>query len=94
MAHFAQTFKATVAPTLSATAADVYTNTTEKPVVVRFVSEISSHLSLTGAASTTDAFVPANCVEILNIDPGKSLSAVRGASETDAPAWITEITQV
>lgn len=94
MAHNAQTFKATVAPTLTAVAADLYTNTTNKPVVVRYVSEISTHLSMTGAASTLEAFVPANCVEVLNIDPGKSLSGVRGASETDAPAWITVVTQV
>lgn len=94
MAHQAQTFKATAAPTLTATAADIYINNTEKPVVVRYVSEISSHLSMTGTATVADAFVPANCVEVLNIDPGKSLNAIRGASETDSPAWITEITQV
>ncbi len=94
MAHNAQTFKATVAPTLTAVAADLYTNNTGKPVVVRYVSEISSHISMTGTATTTDAFVPANCVEVLNVDPGKSVNAVRGASETDAPAWVTEITQV
>lgn len=94
MAHNAQTFKASVAAPLTAVASDTYTNATDKPVVVRYVSEISSHLSMIGEASTTDAFVPANCVEILNIDPGKSLSAVRGAAETDAPAWVTVVTQV
>jgi hypothetical protein len=49
---------------------------------------------MNGAASTSEALVPANRVEILNIDPGKSIHAIRGATETDAPAWITEITQV
>lgn len=94
MAHNAQTFKATAAPTLVAAAADIYTNATDKPVVVRYVTEISSHISMTGTATVADAFVPANCVEVLNVDPGKSISALRGAAETDSVVWITEITQV
>lgn len=94
MAHNAQTFKVTVAPTLVATAADIYTNATDKPVVVRYVTEVSSHISMVGAATVTSPLVPANCVEILNIDPGKSISAIRGASETDSVVWVTEITQV
>lgn len=94
MAHFAQTFNQTVAPTLTSGAADVFTNTTDKPVVVRYVSEISSHVSMIGAATAVDAFIPANCVEVFNINPGKSISAIRGAAESDSPAWITVITQV
>ena len=94
MAYNAKTFKTTAASTLSARPSDLYTNSTDKPVVVRYVSEISAHINMTGAATLSDAFVPANCVELLNVDPGKSVNAVRGASETDAPAWVTEITQV
>jgi len=94
MALFAQTLKETVAPTLTLSSAAVFTNSTEKPVVVRYVSEISSHISMTGTADATSAFVPANCVEVLNVDPGKSITAIRGASETDAPVWVTVITQV
>jgi len=94
MAYNAKTFKTTVAPTLTAVAADLYINSTDKPIVVRYVSEVSSHISMTGPATVSDAFVPANCVEVLNVDPGKSVNAVRGTSETDAPVWVTEITQV
>ena len=94
MAHNAKTFKTTVTPTLTAVAADLYTNSTDKPVVVRYVSEISTHINMIGIATVSDAFVPANCVEVLNVDPGKSVNAIRGVSETDAPAWVTEITQV
>ncbi len=72
----------------------MYTNNTGKPVVVRYVSEITSHISMTGAATTADAFVPADGVEVLNVDPGKSVSAIRGASESDSAVWVTEITQV
>ncbi len=94
MAHNAQTFKATVAPTLVAADAIIYTNNTEKPVVVRYVTEVSSHISMVGVATVADPLVPANCVEILNVDPGKSINAIRGAAETDSVVWVTEITQV
>lgn len=94
MASYAKTFKATATATLTATSAAVFTNSGDKPVLIRYVSEIASHISMTGAASVTDALVPANCIELLNVDPGKSLTAVRAASETDDTVWITEITQV
>ena len=94
MAYNAQTFKENVTQILTTSPTDLYTNETNKPVVVRYVSEISSHISMTGDASNRTAFVPANCVEVLNIDPDKSLNAVRGDSETSSPAWITVITQV
>lgn len=88
-------FEATVAnPTVNLTAANVYTNNTQKPVVVRYVSERATHISLTGAATAADTLVPANCVELINVNPGKSISAIREAAETDGPAWITEVARV
>lgn len=95
MANHVLTFKATVAnPTISLTAANVFTNSTDDPVTVRYVSERASHISLTGAATAADALVPANCIELLNIDPGKALSVIRESSETDGPAWVTEVARV
>lgn len=81
-------------PTLTATAADIYTNNTTRPVRVRYISERASHLNLFGDATAAHTYVPADTEVLLNIDPGKALSAIRTAAELDGSVWVTEIGRV
>ena len=88
------TYGVTSSPAVTLTSAAIYTNNTNKPVVVRYVSDRATHISLVGSASASDAFVPANCVELINVDPGKSINAIRESSETDGPVWVTVVARV
>jgi len=76
------------------TAADAYTNSSTRPVIVRVASAIGVHVDTNVTATVASAFIPGNTVELINVDPGKSLSVIKAASETDAPVIVTSIALV
>lgn len=77
---------------VTGTAVDMFENTGNGSVLVRYAANISTHISLIGDATTTDAYVFAGIPEIINVDPGKTLSAIKATGEADGDGWATLVT--
>jgi hypothetical protein len=66
---------------------------------IRIVANSACHYVIAGApvAVTTDAFLPANWVEYVTVNPGEKISAIKAATSglvttTDGTLWVTELT--
>lgn len=94
MSNHVLRFKNSITGAVTAVAADLFTNNTTDQIEVRLISNRATHISLVGDADATSAYVPADCAELLQVDPGKSISAIRTAAETDGDFWVTEIQRV
>lgn len=67
--------------------------------VIRIVANSACHYAISGApvAVVTDAFLPANWVEYVTVNPGEKISAIKAATAglittTDGSLWVTELT--
>ncbi|WP_425090839.1 hypothetical protein [Tropicimonas sp. S265A] len=61
--------------------------TDENPIRVRVVSDVDFHVAWNRPATTSDARVPADRVEIYNVGPNDVLHFVRVSA--DGVAWVT-----
>lgn len=66
---------------------------------VRIVSNSACHYAIAGTpvAVVTDAFLPANWVEYITVNPGEKISAIQAATGglvtgTAGSLWVTELT--
>jgi len=87
-------FKASTTAAVTTAAVDAYVNNSTDQIEVRLISDRATHVSVIGTATDQDALVPAECIELLQVDPGKTVSVLREASETDGLVWVTEIQRV
>jgi len=79
---------------VTTTAVAAYVNNTTDQIEVRLISDRATHVSVMDTATDQDALVPADCIELLQVDPGKTVSVLRQAAETDGTVWVTEIQRV
>ncbi|MDJ0922904.1 MAG: hypothetical protein QNI84_17390 [Henriciella sp.] len=61
----------------------------ENPIRVRVVSDVDFHVAWNRAATTSDARVPADRVEVYDVGPNDVLHFVRVSA--DGTAWVTVI---
>ena len=94
MATHVLRFGNTTTGAITASAAVAFTNNSDKQIEVRYVADRIGFVSVVGTADDQEAYVPADCIEYLQIDPGKSLSVIKLAAETDGNFWVTEIQRV
>lgn len=87
-------FKASTTAAVTTAAVAAYTNNTTDQIEVRLISDRATHVSVIADATDQDALVPADCIELLQVDPGKTVSVLREAAETDGTVWVTEIQRV
>lgn len=66
---------------------------------VRLAANSACHYAIGASptATTSDAFMPANSVEYVQVNPGEKISAIRASSAglvtaTDGTLWVTELT--
>lgn len=66
---------------------------------IRIVANSACHYSIAGTpvAVVTDAFLPANWVEYVTVNPGEKISAIQAATgglvtATAGTLWVTELT--
>jgi hypothetical protein len=66
---------------------------------IRVVANSACHYVIAGTpvATVTDAFLPANWVEYLTVNPGEKISAIQAATGglvtgTAGSLWVTELT--
>jgi hypothetical protein len=66
---------------------------------IRIVANSACHYAISGAptAVVTDAFLPANWVEYVTVNPGEKISAIQAATAglvtaTAGSLWVTELT--
>lgn len=66
---------------------------------IRVVSDSACCIAISGAptATTADAFLPANWLEYITVNPGEKISAIRAATDglvtaTSGTLWVTELT--
>lgn len=67
--------------------------------MIRIVANSACHYAIAGTpvAVVTDAFLPANWVEYVNVNPGEKISAIQAATAglvtaTAGSLWVTELT--
>lgn len=84
---------ATSTSTVTNAAATLFTNSTDKTVTVRFSANVDSHISTTGTATTDSAYVFGGLVELIAVDPGKSISVIRSGDQ-DGIARATVVERV
>lgn len=87
------TLNTTTTASATGTAGDLYENTGNNPVIIRYAANVSTHISIRGDATTSDAYIFAGIPELLNIDPGKTLSVIKATGEDDGNAWATVATR-
>jgi hypothetical protein len=66
---------------------------------IRIVANSACHYAIAGTpvAVVTDAFLPANWVEYVTVNPGEKISAIQAATSglvtaTAGSLWVTELT--
>lgn len=66
---------------------------------VRIVSSSACHYTFAASptATTSDAFLPANWIEVKSVTPGQKISAIRASTgglvtATDGSLWVSELT--
>lgn len=84
-----------VAYTGTAAASTAFASQTRQ---IRIVANSACHYSVGGApvAVVTDAFLPANWVEYITVNPGEKISAIQAATAglitaTAGSLWVTEL---
>lgn len=90
---------ATQAVAYTATAAASATAFGAQTRVIRISANSACHYVISGSptAVVTDAFLPANWVEYVTVNPGEKISAIKAATAglvttTDGSLWVTELT--
>lgn len=94
MANHVLRYKATATGAVTVAPVVAFVNNTDQQVEVRFIADRATHISMVGTATASDARVPADCIELLQIDPGTTLSVLKDAAEPDGNFWVTEIQRV
>lgn len=62
----------------------------ENPIRVRVVSDVPMNVAYNRPALTSDAFIPANTKELLDVGPNDVLNFIRSGG-ADGNAWVTVV---